>query len=355
MKKPTTDDICEDIAEEKNWYFSNGFYYNGQKELISRQTMRDAIAFRYRKYGVKDLDKFEEVVCEHNQLADLDSRAIYLQSIKTIPTKCWLFDWLKKEYPKYDWEQILYDIIMKKSEKIYLFYGVSMAGKSKVLDILRLVFGEFAKAMTIDQLSNKFNLGETIGKLIVIGDDLGKEDFGKVIGLIKSMATGNRISMERKFMHSQECDFKGNFVFGANNMPYFDISDDGVLRRVCVIQFTKKMVLPVKNYQDFVRDYINEGQAQALISQLKNAEFNPEAIEELNLETQRFMLWESPVYKCGSTDYETYKNWCSKKGFKPYNEDNFKKVLAIIKEKTTVEIGGIQSQLLSPADDDLPF
>lgn len=356
MKKPTIDDICEDIAEEKNWYFSNGFYYNGQKELISRQTMRDAIAFRYRKYGVKDLDKFEEVVCEHNQLKGLDSRQIYLSSIKQKQKECWILSWLKKEHPQYNWEQILYDIIMKKSEKIYLFYGVSMAGKSKVLDLLRLVFGEFAKAMTIDQLSNKFNLGETIGKLIVIGDDLGKEDFGNVIGLIKSMATGNRISMERKFMHSQECDFEGNFVFGANNMPYFDISDDGVLRRVCVIQFHKKMVLPVQNYQDFIRDYINEDQAQALISQIKNVEFDPTEIEKLNLETQRFMLWESPVHKCGSTDYETYKNWCSKKGFKAYNEDNFKKVLNIIKEKTTVEIGGQKVQILLPVDDDdLPF
>lgn len=355
MKKPTIDEICQDIAENKNWYFSNGFYYDGNKNLISRQKMRDAIAFRYQKYGVSDLDKFEEVICEHNQLEGVDSREIYLNSLKTTKGTCWLFEWLKTEHPQYDWEQILYDIIMQKSQRIYLFYGVAYAGKSKILDIFRLIFGEFAKAMTINQLSNKFNLGETIGKLIIIGDDLGKEDFGSVIGLIKSMATGNRISMERKFMHSQECDFNGNFVFGANNMPYFDISDDGVLRRVCVIQFKKKMVLPVKNYQQFLREYINEQQAQILVSQLKNVEFNPEAIDKLNLETQRFMLWESPVYKCKSTDYETYKNWCAKNTFKPYNKDNFERILKVIEEKTKTEIHGQQVQSINPGDDDLPF
>lgn len=330
MAKITIDDICNDIVECKHWTFNNGFFYNSLGELMSREELRSAIAFRFSRHKVDDIDKFEETITEFCKNKNADAREIFINSImpKKSNKKCWLLEYLKEEYPNYNWDQIFYDIIMQKSERVYILHGVARAGKSKFIELLQHIFGDYAKPMTINQLSNKFNLGEVIGKLLIIGDDLGgKESFGEVIGLIKSMATGQPISMERKFMHSIPCRNEANFVFGTNSMPYLDINDDGVLRRFVVINFTKKMKLPVNNYKQFMREYIqNDEQCDALLYHLSTIEYDPEYFEELSFYSQVYLIENSPVAKAKTNDYDTYANYCKSKGFKPMNSENWARV-----------------------------
>jgi len=299
---------------------------------MSREEFRKSIAFRYAKYKVDDVDRFEETVCEFNPKAGYNPREIYLDSLKTVKGECWLLGWLKVQYPYITWEQVLYDLIMHKSEKVYILYGVMEAGKSKVLDILKMIFGQFTKPMTIDQLSNRFNLGEVIGKLFIVGDDLGKENFGSVVGLIKSMATGETIALERKFMHSIDCKNEANFAFGTNQMPYLDINDDGVLRRFIILRFDKKMKLPCEDYQEFLRTYMTEVEAQKLLYQISKVKFDPKYMQKLTIESQVYMLTQSPVYQANTDVYDDYKTYCIKNGFKPYHKDNWDKVKKSIKD-----------------------
>ena len=361
--KMTLDDILQDLTEYKLYYFSNGFFYDSQGNLMSREKVRQEIGYRYKRYKIDDIDKFEETIQEFNRKDENDPRAIYLGSIKPIEGKSWLLGWLETEYPQYDWKQIFWDLIMHKSPRVYILYGIAEAGKSKILDILRLIFAEYTKSFTIDQLSNRFNLGEVIGRLFIVGDDLGKENFGSVVGLIKSMATGEPISLERKFMHSIECKNEGNFAFGCNQFPYLDINDDGVLRRFVVLIFDKKMKLPVQDYAEFVRDYINPTEAGKLLYQVQQVKHDPAYFnDKLHPQSKRYMLHESPVHKAGTEQYEVYSEYCRKHGFKSMNMENWQKVKKSIKDLETPDWvreiqeaekkGELQQMRL---DDDLPF
>lgn len=329
MAKITIQDICNDIANNKNYYFGNGFFYNSLHELMTRGELRESVAFRYTRYKVDEVDKMEEVISEFNKVKGKDPRGIYLSSLADEKGECYILEWLKVQYPQYDWEQIFYDIIMRKTEKNYIFWGVNGAGKSQIFDLLKIMFDNFYIAMTIEQMSNKFNLSGIIGKLLLVGDDLGKEDFGTVIGLVKSMTTGQGVMLERKFMHPIYCENKANFVFGTNNMPYLDITDEGILRRFIVLRFDKEMVLPC-GYDEFREKYINEAQAKRLLCRLRKVKYNREVIEKLNNDTKLFLLSNSPVKKANTTTYDTYKVYCQDNGFKPYNKDNFEKALTLL-------------------------
>ncbi|MCL2540268.1 MAG: DUF5906 domain-containing protein [Firmicutes bacterium] len=330
MAKPTVDDVCTMLAEHKPFKFYNGFFYNSKYELVSRQKMRDIIALKVGRYQPNNLDRFEETICEHNKCEDKNPREVFINSIPAIEGESYILNWLKKQYPQIDWEQVIYDIVMHKSEKIYVFHGIAEAGKSQLIDILKNLFQNYSVSLTVKQLSNRFNLGEVIGKLFVGGDDLGRESFGDMVGLIKSMATGGKISMERKFIRPIQCRNEANFVFCTNNPLILDITDEGVLRRFVIFYFDKKMELPC-DYDEFREKYINNAEEIGkLIYQLKKVKFNKQAIKDLEVMTIKKLLAESPVSKCGERDYEDYAKYCKEHGFKAFNKDNFDKVWSLI-------------------------
>lgn len=354
--KANLSDICNDVALNKNWYYQNGFYYNYNKELITREEFRSQVARSYICYKTKDLDVIEDVVCEHNKLTDMKARNQYMDS-REYPREtkyCWILDYLMTEVPQYDWLQIFYDIIYHKSDKTYILYGISGAGKSKVLSMLQIIFGDYCKMMTIQQLSNKFNLGELLGHLVVIGDDLGKEGFGDAIGILKSMITGEKVSVERKFMHSIHFVNESNLVFGTNQLPYLDIHDDGVLRRFVLLRFEKKMQLPVADFDEFMEKYINVEQAQALLSAVQYVQHDHDYIHLLSLETALYFIRDNAVTKCDSESYEAYTAYCKRNNHKPYNATNFIKVRGY-EEQIEKEIEDLKDKIYQRQREELPF
>jgi len=318
------------LVAEKPFLFHNGFYYDKQLNIVSAQNMRDRIAKRYTRFKPQELDIYENTIREHNRAETLNPREIYLKTISSIEGESFILNWLKEQYPDVAWEQVIYDIIMHKTEKMYVFHGIAEAGKSQLMDMLKYLFKSLAIPMTVEQLNNKFNLGETMGKLLIAGDDLGRENFGKVLGLIKSMATGAKVGLEQKYKRLAYCENKANFLFCTNNAIQVDITDEGVLRRFVIFTFDKKMKLPC-NYNEFREKYIeNSDEVGRLVYQLRKVEFDESVIKALEIKTAKKLLSDSPANKCGSDEYKVYGEYCKDNGYKPLNKANFEKVRSLI-------------------------
>ena len=109
------------------------------------------------------------------------------------------------------------------------------------------------------------------------------------------------------------------------------------------------------DYESFYEKYINEDNARMLVEHLRHITFDKSEIRKLNEDSTRFLTFENHVYKSQTDDYDKYRNFCFKNGFKPYNSDNFTRVLKLIDDMTLIknEDGTIISSIID--DGDLPF
>ena len=158
-------------------------------------------------------------------------------------------------------------------------------------------------------------------------------------------------------MHSIPCACEANMMFGANGMPYLDVTDDGVLRRFIVIDMSKKMDMPVKSYRQFMRDYIeNDEQCGNLLHTLSTVEHDPEYFENLSYLSQLYLMKLSPVFKANTDKYDTYVQFCRDKGQKPMNADNWLKVRGTLQRLGMLDVNKkVVPTQAGMFDEELPF
>lgn len=124
----------------------------------------------------------------------------------------------------------------------WLFYGGGANGKTKLLQTLqRLMSTDVILNKQISSFqSDKFNMAELIGKLVLIDDDLTE---GVVLndGLIKTMGEAKAIS-GRKAYGKSSLKFTSRVVpiMAGNSFPKTKDVSHGMLRRAYVFPFAKK-------------------------------------------------------------------------------------------------------------------
>lgn len=239
-----------------------------------------------------------------------------------------------------DFSDLVYflaDMVQHKTDYFLIIKGVDRSGKSMLMNMIKASYKNFASAITINQLSNEFMLIETLGKLIVLGDDLGKaESFGRTSGLIKSMVAGEEIIANKKFLTPQKIKSHANFIFNTNVMPQIDYQDVGVLRRTVIIDFDKKLDLKNYEYHDIYKNIINNKEEQKnFLKYFVNKKIDKDYIKYLRLKYRIKLLENSTIIKlCPKQDilenyydYEDYCSLCSDSGYKSYSLENFESVI----------------------------
>lgn len=328
--KITFNDILNNITQNKIYKFCNGFFLKDGK-LISRETLRKELSLRYSISNIQNINKMEDAIVELNSIDDeVDIRHLFLTSYEKEKTqgKPKIIKSLESLYPNYDWNAILTAIFVHRSDYIFILYGQSLTGKSTLLEVIKAFYGDFNISLTIEQMSNRFNLGEIQGKLMVVGDDLGTESFGNTIGLIKSMITSNSISLERKFQQSFKIKPITNFCYACNKLPILDLADDGILRRVIILNFDKKIENPDKN---FITEITTPEEVQKLYNYLQKDQ-NFEYLDKLNKDSIVQLIDNSSVGLSKKYNYKEYVSFCKENGYKNFNSGNFEFLLAKLKE-----------------------
>jgi P4 family phage/plasmid primase-like protien len=134
-------------------------------------------------------------------------------------------------------------------EKMYFLIGSGSNGKSKLIELIKLAFGNYyftlpTTMLTQSKLSiDKANPVLTLGcnkRLGVFNEPNKKEEIN--IGTLKELTGGDMITTRQLYGHVIEYKPQFKLFLLCNYLPKIDADDDGTWRRVRVITFESKFV-----------------------------------------------------------------------------------------------------------------
>lgn len=337
----------ENIIDKYNIKFSDGVYILGGRVMSMDMIYR--LMWKNERLLPTDVDgiieniekiseplELQEQIFEHIKKKSKFGVSRYLASL----------DYL---YPNIKWREILYNILVPKTRPLFhIFYddGVGGTGKSTLLEVLTKIVGEgFVSNVLLDQFGNRFIFSNMLGKYLNIGDDNGKNDELQNVGTLKSIITGNRVTIDRKNINPIEVRIFAKQLFATNILPYIDFTDGGIMRRLNIVPMNhvipKTMELP-----EFDEDEIG-----AIIYEVLNA-------KDLKDNQNELAITSSPLFRFYRTEesptYEKYRFFCQDNGFRCMNVINFEVKSKFIKSYLKGEKSE-QTKLVEVSGDDLPF
>ena len=318
----------ENIIEKYDFKFSDGVYFVNNKVISLSNIYR--LMWKEEKLLPTETDAIIENIEKISEEKNLQGE-IY----ETIYNKMQIGD--KKEsdylnslyaiYPNIQWKELLHNIILPKTKPMFhIFYddGVGGTGKSTLLEILTKIVGEeFVSNVLLDQFGNRFIFSNMLGKYLNIGDDNGKNDELQNVGTLKSIVTGNRVTIDRKNINPIEVRIFAKQLFATNILPYIDFTDGGVMRRLNIVPMNK--VIP----KDMCLPEIDDYEISAI---LRNVIF----ARDLTINNNELAITTSPIYRfyvqTEQPSYIKYQSFCQNNGFRCMNIINFEVKSKFIKE-----------------------
>lgn len=347
--KPQTEvsKYIENIIKKYDFKFSNGIYFvrNEVKtidEIYKLMWAEQKLLPTDVDIVIENIEKISEELPLQENIFNIikskrkDGKSQYLKSLDTI-------------YPNIKWREILYNIIVPNTKPLFhIFYddGTGGTGKSTLLEVITKIVGEnFTSNVLLDQFSNRFIFANMLGKYVNIGDDNGKNEELQNIGTLKSIITGNRITIDRKNISPIEVRIFAKQLFATNILPYIDFTDGGIMRRLNIVAMNKVIPSNLKlcNLDDNEIGYI--------INEVLNS-------KDLEHNENELAITTSPLYrfyeKSCNKRYEDYKVFCDINGFKKLNIINFEVksrfINSYLKTKKNLSI-----EELTNYNGDLPF
>lgn len=347
MLKPQTEEseYTERIIKKYDFKFSDGVYFVNKKVVSQGDIYR--MLWKEEKLLPDSVDKILSNIERISEEMNLKQKIFDTLLAKRVKGESKYIKGLYKLYPEVPWKELLHNILCIDSKPLFhIFYddGVGGTGKSTFLEVLTKVVGkEFVSNVLLDQFSNRFVFSNMLGKYLNIGDDNGRNDELANVGTLKSIVTGNRVTIDRKNMQPIEVRIFAKQLFATNILPYIDFTDGGIMRRLNIVKMNKviptgtempiiddeeigKIIYEAWSACDLPDEYINNGLA---------VECSP---------VYRFMNSKESAYK--SKDYSDYKAYCNEYGFKQMNVINFE-----VKKKFVVDY----IKRSSPKKIELPF
>lgn len=321
--KPQSDKskYVESIIDKYDFKFSDGIYLIKDKVISLDEIYR--LLWREEKLLPSETEEvlaniekisepinlqgeiFKKIIAKADIAADSKEKSKYLESLYRI-------------YPKIKWRELLYNILVPDTKPMFhIFYddGVGGTGKSTLLEVLTKIVGEaFTSNVLLDQFGNRFIFANMLGKYLNVGDDNGKNEELQNVGTLKSMITGNRVTIDRKNISPIEVRIFAKQLFATNILPYIDFTDGGVMRRLNIVPMNK--VIPKSEKMPDI-DELEIG----LI--IKEVLASSDLVENNN----ELAITSSPLYRFVTSSkvatYETYQSFCYTNGFKCMNIINF--------------------------------
>lgn len=317
--KPQTEksEYIEKLIEKYNFKFSDGVYLINNNIItldeIYRLFWKEEKLLPVETDGIiENVEKISEPIeLQYEIFEKIKKKAKqgtskYLQSLYTL-------------YPYIKWHDILYNILVPKTKPLFhIFYddGVGGTGKSTLLEVLTKIVGEnFVSNVLLDQFGNRFIFSNMLGKYLNIGDDNGKNDELQNVGTLKSIITGNRVTIDRKNIAPIEVRIFAKQLFATNILPYIDFTDGGIMRRTNIICMNKIIPKNMKLCE------LDEEEISHIIWEVLNKG------KDLTENDSDLAITNSPLYRfyisTENRDYGMYCAFCANNGFRTMNIINY--------------------------------
>lgn len=128
-------------------------------------------------------------------------------------------------------------------EGLFIFIGGGSNGKSVLMDTLKLFFPpKYVTNLSLNAISNEE--GFTREKLLKSRINFCTEQRGGRINSeeLKKVASGEGITIQRKFNEAIDIDSHAKILVSSNNMPFFKDTTHGILRRLFLFNFRNRFV-----------------------------------------------------------------------------------------------------------------
>lgn len=310
-------EFIEKIIDKYQFRFSDGVYFINNHIMTIDEIYR--LFWKEERLLPTETDSIIENVEKISEPEELQYSIYEKIKEKAIPGKSKYLQSLDEIYEnKINFRSIMHNILVPNTRPLFhIFYddGVGGTGKSTLLEVLTMCVGErFVSNVLLDQFGNRFIFSNMLGKYLNIGDDNGKNDELQNVGTLKSIITGNRVTIDRKNIQPIEVRIFAKQLFATNILPYIDFTDGGIMRRLNIIPMNKvipkKMKLPAFNAKEIGN----------IIYEVMYANDLTENNNELAITT-------SPLYrfydKGNTQDYNKYRMFCEDYGFRKMNIINF--------------------------------
>jgi len=329
--------FVEEIIEKYEFKFSDGVYFIKGKVINSEDIYR--LFWKEEKLLPTETDIILENVERISEKIPLQNeifKNIINRQYHTNISKSEYLKSLYTLYPDIEWIDIFYNILVPNTKPMFhIFYddGIGGTGKSTLLEVLTKIVGEQnVSNVLLDQFGNRFIFSNMLGKYLNIGDDNGKNDELQNVGTLKSIVTGNRVTIDRKNMQPIECRIFAKQLFATNILPYIDFTDGGLMRRLNIVLMNRvipsNMFLPNLDKDEIGRIIYT------VLTYGKDLETNQNELAITSNPLYRFYLDNSIDFKIKS--YANYKYFCEVYGFRKLNIINFENKSKFIKARFAI-------------------
>lgn len=323
--KPQTEEAAytEQFIEKYDIKFSDGVYLiNGKvmpiDELYRFMWKQEKLLPEDLKYILSNIELISEPI---NLKKDMFQHIMSKCDGNKIQKSQYLAS-LDKLYPDIPFRKIIYNVLsLEKKPLVHIFYddGVGGTGKSTFLEVLTKIVGENnVSNVLLDQFGNRFVFANMLGKYLNIGDDNGRNDELQNVGTLKSIVTGGRVTIDRKFLPPIDVRITATQLFATNIMPYIDFTDGGLMRRLNIVPMNR--VIPKGSKMPVIDD--------KEISAILYEVFYAKGAGDLEENNNDLAITLSPLYRFMTNDkndnsYSAYQSFCQLYGFRCMNIINF--------------------------------
>ena len=244
-------------------------------------------------------------------------------------------------------------------QKAFVLIGDQNNGKSTYLKAMGKLLGkDNVSALDLKDIDKQFRTSGIFGKTANIGDDIS-DNWIDELSTFKKIVTGDRITIEFKNKDAFNMTPSCKLIFSANTMPNFRDPTGAVMRRLCIIPFTRqygeKYPKDPKMGEKITTDSAMEYLLRLAVMGLKRLWDNGDFTEcQASIEAVKHYEFDvNPLYaflqSCPMTQiigypredvYSKYVTWANLYNYKPLNVSNFTKQLVLSVKGLTTQSDG---------------
>lgn len=222
---------------------------------------------------------------------------------------------------------IINRLIYGRDEMMFILTGIGGSGKSTFINIIRQIFGNDSASLSLSDLCNDFMLANGANKRLISSDELDSDDLRN--SRIKTLISKQPITVNPKFQCPVDIRWQGSMVFSCNKPPKLDISDSGLLRRICYYCMNKKITNPDPTMKDKV---FSHNELVNIVAHALKMDTKDWFLTFFQQDTRKVLMESNNVFKTKADTYEDYKTACFKSNYRPYSIDNWENIHDLFKE-----------------------
>ena len=237
---------------------------------------------------------------------------------------------------KFDFDDKIYKIInllltSNGYERFFILYGPAGTGKSTVLNLIKQIFDNDCGVFSLSQLCERFAPSEACQYRLITHSELDTNEINS--NRIKSIISREDGTVERKGQQPFNIKWQSRLLYACNEMPWIDLGDTGLMRRIVVFKMDK----PFKKFDKNVRDYVySPEELKYIIHKALNMDMT-DWFEDFRRDPFEAVTEHNPVYMFRHEPaYEEYAMRCHQKGYKACNEYHWLRIKEYIKEQETL-------------------